>query len=97
MKTNIVIVGALLCTGLLSAGCGGPELDAEAAPGAELESREDALPDCGVREYEITYYAEPELLTYVGNIVCTCNSSGSQVFGSRSPYFVRWNGAYCSN
>ncbi|WP_163997436.1 hypothetical protein [Pyxidicoccus caerfyrddinensis] len=96
MKTNIMIVGAMLCAGLVSAGCGGPEVDAEVSTEAELESREDALPDCGGREYEITYYAEPEHLTYVGNIVCTCNSSGSQVFGSRSPYFERWDGALCS-
>jgi hypothetical protein len=86
------IVGHVLLAAGLWMGCGGIEPREE--PPAELATREDELPACG-NEYEITYYAEPEHLTWVGAIVCTCGSSGSQGFGGRSPYFVREDGPVC--
>jgi|GEM_PF-3051077 len=96
MHTRLKTLGVGLVAGLLFTGCGGLEPAPEAIQETGLESREDALPSCRTREYSITFYAEPELLTYVGQIVCACNSPGSQLIGRQSPYGERWEGAYCS-
>ncbi|RKH25381.1 hypothetical protein D7Y13_24085 [Corallococcus praedator] len=86
------IIAGLMAVGML-AGCGGTEGDVGGPP--ELETRTDELPVCGPSGYEITYYAEPERLTYVGTIMCDCGS-GIFAYGSRSPYFVRVSTGSCS-
>jgi hypothetical protein len=86
------IASALMAVGLL-AGCESAEAPVDAQPG--LEAREDALPSCGSREYVITYYAEPEHLTWVGEIVCTCDVPGSVLYGNQSQYPERVEGNFC--
>jgi hypothetical protein len=92
MRSTGFIGSTLLAVGLL-AGCGGVESTVDGQP--SLETREDSLPACGWQQYLITYYAEPEHLTWVGEIVCECGSSGSTLQGRQSSYPVRVNGALC--
>lgn len=83
MQTKRFLGSALLLAGLLS-GCGGAEADMQEA--SNLESREDALPACGGRQYERIFYSEPEKINEVGWWYCDCGSSSAYVAGRTTAY-----------
>ncbi len=93
MQVRNIILGGLLAAGLLSAGCGGPELTMEAPD--SLESREDALPYCGNQSYWIDYYADPGFTTWVGYQSCSCYET-AWIGGRRTQYAVTDYLSYCA-
>ncbi|WNG51132.1 hypothetical protein F0U60_48650 [Archangium minus] len=78
------IGGVLLMVGLLSAGCGGTEVDVGAQ--SDLATREDALPSCQNEDYELVFYSEPELINEVGRWVCICGWDRINTYGRTSAY-----------
>jgi hypothetical protein len=41
------------------------------------------------RDYEVTYYAEPQLLTYVGTFFKPCGTGAARMTGQRTRYFTK--------
>lgn len=70
MQAGRFISGALLATGLMMVGCGGPVVEDTEAP--DLTSQEGALPNCEGRNYEYTYYSDATRSTVVGARGCDC-------------------------
>ena len=90
MRANII--GGLLVTGLLMAGCGGTEPVQEES---SLNTRKDELPACGGMEYERIFYKEPEMITEIGWWYCMCGSSSAYIYGKTPAYSVYTYENYC--
>ncbi|AKQ66517.1 hypothetical protein A176_003429 [Myxococcus hansupus] len=78
------VIGALLA-GVLIAGCGGVEVDEDAA----LETRRDELPACLGQDYTITYYTDASHSTWRGTLTCGCGYDQSILYGFRSSHFEK--------
>lgn len=90
MRANIV--GGLLATGLLMAGCGGTEPTQEES---SLNTRKDELPDCYNQEYERVFYSEPEMINEVGWWWCNCPDSLAWTSGEITAYSTYTYRNYC--
>ncbi|WP_426751947.1 hypothetical protein [Myxococcus sp. Y35] len=80
------IMAGLLATGLMT-GCGGVE--EEAAMGLETEAQAIPCRDFTGRDYVITYYAEPEKLTQVGQLQCGCSEPETVLTGTKTLYYEK--------
>jgi len=89
MRANIV--GGLLVTGLLMAGCGTEPVQ----EASTLNTRQDELPACHGMEYERVFYAEPEMINEVGWWYCMCSSSSAYIYGRTTVYSAYTYQNYC--
>jgi hypothetical protein len=92
MQAKRFIGSALVLAGLVS-GCGGAGADMQEE--STLESREDALPACGGRQYERIFYSEPEMINEVGWWYCECSSSSAYIYGRTTAYSAYTYNNYC--
>ncbi|MBN8466242.1 hypothetical protein JYJ95_06945 [Corallococcus exiguus] len=86
------LIAGCLAAGLL-AGCGGMDDAVNEQP--EPETRVGALANCGGRSYIITFYADPQHITWVGEMTCACEDPYAELIGFQSAYFERWDRAFC--
>ncbi|NMO17987.1 hypothetical protein HPC49_04690 [Pyxidicoccus fallax] len=89
------IIGGLLSVAVLAVGCGGAEVGIEETP--ELGQSEAAVLSyvCGVQNYDVTFYAEPERINVVGTGYCLCGSS-LEVTGTKTNHYVKRNTPNCT-
>ncbi|MDC0709366.1 hypothetical protein POL68_12910 [Stigmatella sp. ncwal1] len=94
MQAKAVIGSVVLAVGLLSAGCGGQELDA--AEQSNLATREDALPACGGKAFFYDYYKDAALTQYSGSGWCNCGDSTMWLSGRMTQYKEVLSESYCA-
>ncbi len=99
MQVKKFVGAALLAAGLLSAGCGGTEMEPEelsSVEPSELTSREDeATVWCTNKAWKVNFYAEPELINVIGYYQCQCYQPQIRS-GATSNYTKLIYERYCS-
>ncbi|AEI66931.1 hypothetical protein [Corallococcus macrosporus] len=78
-------MSGLLAIGLLT-GCGVEDSDM-----AEMDTEAQAIPcrDFTGRDYVVTYYAEPAMLTKVGELQCGCSTPERILTGTQTAHYEK--------
>lgn len=83
MKNALWAVGLSLAMGL-SVGCGGTMADEAPQEASNLQTREDAIPDCAGETSYTMYFSDAAHTMQIGGRGCYCGSWGS--WGKTSSY-----------
>ncbi len=76
MRTRSILAGLTLAAGLLSAGCGGTEVEQDAQ--APLSEQQDAIYACdGRNRWLLHYYSDSTYEFIVGGWSCNCGPQSS--------------------
>jgi hypothetical protein len=83
MKNAIWAVGLSLAMGL-TVGCGGGVADEASPEQSNLQTREDAIPDCSLGDNYTMYFSDATYTTQIGGRGCYCGGWSS--WGKTSYY-----------
>jgi hypothetical protein len=83
MKNAMWAAGLSLTMGLV-VGCGGVVDDETTQESSQMETRQDAIPDCSSGDYYTMYFSDATYTTLIGGRGCHCGSYAS--WGQSSTY-----------